>query len=321
MENKALYLQKHGVPASRLVMGCMGLGGGWDPGHVLNAEDVTNAHAAVEAALSAGINMFDHADIYARGRAEQAFGKVLQERPELRERMIIQSKCGIRQNSFDFSKDHILSSVDGILGRLGVEYIDILLLHRPDPLMEPEEVAEAFGKLKRAGKVKGFGVSNMSAEQMKFLQAHLDEPLLVNQLELSLAKLDWVDSVISVNQAAGTSVSFPHGTLEYCRKENVQIQAWGPLAKGIHTGSVNLDDQPANVRQTAELVRDMAAQKAVSPEAIVLAWLMRHPAGIQPVIGTSRPERIRACAEALQVELSREEWYSLYIASRGKRLP
>lgn len=319
-------LQKRGIPASRLVLGCMGFGGGWNRNPV-TANDLKEAHAAVETALSAGITMFDHADIYAYGKAEQVFGQVLQERPELREQMVIQSKCGIRFDEglgrparYDFSEEHILASVDGILSRLGVDSLDILLLHRPDPLMEPEEVAGAFEKLKQGGKVKGFGVSNMSPMQIRYLQSCLDAPLLVNQLELNLAKLDWLEAGVLVNQKEGAAVSFPDGTLEFCQMEQIQIQAWSPLAKGVFTGR-ELENQPESVRQTAALVQELAVQKGASPEGIVLAWLMRHPAGIQPVLGTIRPERIQASAEALRVSLTREEWYTLYVSSRGRKMP
>lgn len=323
---KTIPLQKRGIPASRLVLGCMGFGGGWNRNPV-TADDLKQAQAAVETALSAGITMFDHADIYAYGKAEQAFGQVLQERPELREQMVLQSKCGIRFDEgpgrparYDFSAEHIFSSVDGILSRLGVESLDILLLHRPDPLMEPEEVAGAFDKLKQAGKVKGFGVSNMSPSQIRFLQSCLDAPLLVNQLELSLAKLDWLEAGVLVNQKEGAAASFPEGTLEFCQMEQIQIQAWSPLAKGVFTGR-ELENQPESVRLTAALVQEMAERKETTPEAIVLAWLMHHPAGIQPVLGTIRPERIQASAEAIHVNLSREEWYSLYVSSRGRKMP
>lgn len=318
-------IQQRGLAASRLVLGCMGLGGGW------NDEPITEmhlaaAHAAVEAALEAGINMFDHADIYTRGKAEQVFGQVLKERPELRERIVLQSKCGIRfadngiPGRYDFSKEHILRSVDGSLRRLGVEYLDILLFHRPDPLMEPEEVAEAMSALKSAGKVRAFGVSNMSAGQIRLLQAYSKEPFIVNQLEMSLAKIGWLDQGVHVNQSAAKEDIFPEGTLEYCRLENIQIQAWAPLAQGVFSGR-DLSDQPASIRETAGLVQAMANEKSTTPEAIILAWLMRHPAGIQPVIGTANPERIRACGEAVNITLTREEWYTLYVSSRGRALP
>jgi predicted oxidoreductase len=321
-----LPLNRHGFEVSRLVMGCMGFGGGWnrDP---ITAEHVRQMNEALDAALSVGINMLDHANIYAMGKAEETFGKVLKERPGLRDSLVIQSKCGIRfQDSptvpgrFDFSKGHIVESVDAILSRLGIETLDILLLHRPDPLVEPEEVAEAFSTLQQAGKVKRFGVSNMSAGQMRLLQAFLDEPLVANQLELSLLKLDWLDAGVHVNQEAGKLSSFPEGTIEYCRLENVQIQAWSPLARGLFSGG-DLNDAAPNVKATADLVAGLAEQKGVSREAIVLAFLMRHPARIQPVLGTVRPDRILACAEAEKVQLSREEWYHLYVTSRGVPMP
>ncbi|TDL56113.1 aldo/keto reductase [Paenibacillus dendritiformis] len=318
-------IQQRGLAASRLVLGCMGLGGGWND-EPITEQHLAAAHAAVEAALEAGINMFDHADIYTRGKAEEVFGQVLKERPEWRERIVLQSKCGIRfadngiPGRYDFSKEHILRSVDGSLKRLGIEYLDILLFHRPDPLMEPEEVAEAMSALKSAGKVRAFGVSNMSAGQIRLLQAYSKEPFIVNQLEMSLAKIGWLDQGVHVNQNAAKEDIFPEGTLEYCRLENIQIQAWGPLAQGVFSGR-DLSDQPASIRETAELVQAMANEKGTTREAIILAWLMRHPAGIQPVIGTANPERIRACGEAVNLTLTREEWYTLYVSSRGRALP
>ncbi|AIQ10897.1 aldo/keto reductase [Paenibacillus durus] len=323
---KTLPLNKRGIPASRLVLGCMGLGGGWDR-EAITKEQIKEGHEAVEAALSIGINMFDHADIYTRGKAEQVFGTVLKERPELRERIILQSKCGIKlaepgesSNVFDFSKSHILSSVDGILSRLGVEYLDILLLHRPDPLMDPEEVGEALHLLKQSGKVRHFGVSNMSQGQIKLLQAYSEEPFIVNQLEMSLEKIYWLDSVVSVNQQAWREQGMPEGTIEHCRLENIQLQAWGPLAQGKYSGRP-LDGESETVRSTARLVRTLADEKGTTPEAIVLSWLMTHPAAIQPVIGTVSPKRIAACEGADKLTLTRKEWYDLYVSSRGVRLP
>lgn len=324
--DKKTPLQKRGYDASQLVLGCMGLGGGWS-GNPVTPELIKQAHEAVDAAQSIGITMFDHADIYARGNAELVFGKVLQERPELRDQIMIQSKCGIRFDEgpgrpgrYDFSKEHITASVEGILTRLNIESLDILLLHRPDPLMEPEEVAEAFLRLKQSGKVQAFGVSNMSAAQIRFLQASIQEPLIVNQLEMSLLKLDWLDNGIHQNQKQGTQVSFPDGTMEFCQTENIQIQAWSPLAKGLFSGK-DLEGHSEAVKQTAALVQSMSEEKGTTREAIVLAWLMRHPARIQPVIGTSQAQRIRACGDAAKIELTREEWYSLYVSSRGSKMP
>lgn len=323
---RTLPLNKHGIPASRIALGCMGLGGGWDH-EPITLENIKQGHDAVDAALSIGINMFDHADIYTRGKAEKVFGQIFRERPSLREEIILQSKCGIKlmepgdtSNVFDTSGEHILSSVDGILSRLGTEYIDILLLHRPDPLMDPEEIGAALRQLKATGKVRHFGVSNMSAAQIKLLQAYSDEPFIVNQLDMSLAKIAWLDAVVSVNRSPWKDNTFPEGTIEHCRLENIQIQAWGPLAQGIFSGRT-LDNQPQNIMNTAAMVKTLAEEKGTTAEAIVLSWLMTHPAAIQPVIGSVNPQRITACADADKLELSRKEWYDLYISSRGSQLP
>jgi predicted oxidoreductase len=316
-----------GQANSRIIYGCMGLGGGWTK-NPITQEDVRTAEGAVEAALEAGMRTFDHADIYAYGKAESVFGQVLAARPDLRETIQIQSKCGIRfpdatgGQRFDFSKAYILRAVDGILGRLGIETLDTLLLHRPDVLMEPDDVAEAFTMLRDAGKVRQFGVSNMGAAQMQFLQRSLDAPLVVNQLELSLSHRHWLDAAIHVNQDAGREVHFGEGTLEYCQMHDVQVQAWSPLSRGLYTRPLT-GSEPDDVRETALLVQKLAAEFGVAPEAIVLGWLMRHPAKIQPVIGTVNPTRIRACADADRIanSLSREQWYALYISARGVALP
>jgi predicted oxidoreductase len=322
-----LPLVARGVATSRLILGCMPFGGGWDRTPI-TSEHIQKAERALDAALSIGISMFDHADIYTMGKAESTFGTILKRRPELRSQIVIQSKCGIRfaddagPGRFDFSTEHILAAVDGSLQRLGVEYLDILLLHRPDPLVEPDQVAEAFGRLKSSGKVRYFGVSNMSVGQIRFLQRSLPDQLMVNQLEMSLAHLRWLDQGVHVNQDAGATVNFAEGLLEHCQTERIQIQAWGPLAQGRFSGKP-VPDAPAPIQQTAALVARMAGEKGTTPEAIVLGWLMRHPAQIQPVIGTTSPERIIACQDAeRQAQLmTREEWYALYVSARGKPMP
>lgn len=320
-------LAKRGLATSPLVLGCMSFGGGWNR-NPIREQDVRDAEQAIDAALAIGITMFDHADIYAYGKAEETFGRVLKNRSSLRDHIILQSKCGIRfaddhaPGRFDFSRSHILASVDGSLQRLGVDYLDILLLHRPDPLMEPEEVAEAFSSLKSSGKVRYFGVSNMSASQIRFLQRALPDQIAVNQLEMSLAHLDWLDQGVHVNQKAGTTVNFAEGLLEYCQTENIQLQAWGPLAQGCFSGRPTTDE-PEHIQKTAALVQQMATNKETTLEAIVLAWLLRHPAAIQPVIGTINPQRIAACKDAQQQaqHMTREEWYSLYVSARGESMP
>lgn len=326
MAMATLPLVRRGIGASRLALGCMGLGGGWNDTGIDRAH-VREAEAAIEAALEVGINFFDHADIYTRGKAETVFGRVLKGRPGLRDTIRIQTKCGIRFGTgerapgrYDFSRKHILESVDASLSRLGAEYLDVLLLHRPDPLMDGAEVAEALRLLNDQGKVRHFGVSNMSEGQIRYLQASLDVPVVVNQLEMGLTRIGFLESGVHVNQEAAKANTFPDGTLEFCRLQNIQLQAWGPLANGYLSGRA-LDDAPETVRATARLVATIAEERAVPREAVVIAWLLAHPAAIQPVIGTKNPARIRACAQAESVELGREDWYALYVAARGRPLP
>lgn len=309
----AFPLQTRGISGSRLVLGCMRVG---EPGNPVPAEEV------FEAAWDAGIRMFDHADIYQGGRAEAACGEWLGRHPDRREQLVIQSKCGIRPGRYDCSRRHILAAVDGILERLGTPWLDILLLHRPDPLLEPVEVAEAFAELQASGRVRHFGVSNMNVPQVRLLQRALPMPLVVNQLEMSLARLDWVDDGVHVNHPGGPGTRFPAGMLEYAAMHDIQLQAWGALGRGAFSGR-SLEDAATPTQRAAGLVAELAADKGTSPEAIVLGWLLRHPARIQPVVGTTSPQRILACRDALQVAgaLSREEWYSLYLAARGGPIP
>lgn len=324
---KILPLKRRGIDTSRLVLGCMPFGGGWNRDPV-TSQDIKQAEQALDAALSIGISMLDTADVYKFGKSETIIGTILKSQPSLRQQLVIQSKCGIQPaegslpTRFNFSKEHLLSAVDSSLQRLGIDYLDILLLHRPDPLMEPEEVAEAFGKLKATGKVRYFGVSNMNVSQIRFLQSALPDQLAVNQLEISLSHLDWLDQTVHVNQKAGLNVHFGEGILEYCQLENIQIQAWGPLSQGLFSGRI-VENSPETVEKTAKLVKQLAIAKETTAEAIVLGWLMKHPALIQPVIGTARPERIKACQDAERQSqlMTREEWYSLYESSRGKPMP
>lgn len=325
---KLMPLERRGISDSRLVLGCMGFGGSWDLTDPITPSHIRQAEAAVEAALSIGITMYDHADIYKRGKAESVFGQVLKQQPKLREQIVIQSKVGIHlpdgilPGRFNFSKEHILLSVDGILERLGTEYLDVLLLHRPDSLMEPDEIAEAFTKLKLSGKVRNFGVSNMSQGQIRFLQSALPDPIVANQLEMSLLHHDWVDQGIHVNQKAGLKDNFPEGLMEFMQMENIQIQAWGPLAQGRFSGRV-MENATESEMKTAALVKQLADENETTPESIALAWLMKHPARIQPVIGTVTPERIIACKDAVQQaeNMTREQWYTLLVNARGVNMP
>ena len=318
-------LEKYLPGVSTLSYGCMGLGGGWNDS-TFGQQEIKQAHEIVDICLENKINFFDHADIYTRGKAEQVFGEVLKARPQLRESIYLQSKCAIRfedehaPGRYDFSADWIGQSVDGILRRLNTDYIDVLLLHRPDPLMEPEEVARTFDYLKASGKVRHFGVSNMNAQHMAFLQAHLDMPLVVNQIEISLAQLGWLDEVVMAGNPDGKDLNFSTGTMEYCRLNEVQIQSWSSLCKGLFSGK-DTSAEPAHIQRTAELVTKLAGEYQTSREAIVLAFLLRYPGKIQPVIGTTNAERIKASCMATDVTLSREHWYSLYVSARGQALP
>src|SRR6202050_96755 len=315
------------LEVSRLALGCMGLGGGWEADVKLTKHHEHQAREFLDTAEEIGANFFDHANIYRRGRAEEVFGRALKERPSLRDKIVIQSKCGIRwaddppgtPQRFDFSREHILESVDAILARLGTDHLEILLLHRPDPLWEGEEIAEAFRKLLSAGKVRYFGVSNQGRFQMEYLQSFLPEPLVANQVEMNVLHHGFVEVGISFNQSSPRYPDGWEGTMEYCRLKGVLLQAWSPLAQGILTG--NLDHQPGNVKETALLVQKYAQRHATTAEDILVAGLLKHPAKIQPGLGTSRPDPLRACAKAVSVSLSREEWYSLFAAARGAIMP
>jgi len=310
---------------SPIAFGCMGLGGTWDNSPI-SAVDIKKTHEVIDTAIDADITLFDHADIYTFGKAEQVFGEVLKARPELRELISIQSKCAIRfeddlgPQRYDCSPEWIISSVENSLSRLNIEQLDILMLHRPDPLMEPDLIAQAFDTLAGSGKVKNFGVSNMQHHQMSFLSSALSQPLVVNQVELSLSHLAWLEEGVTSGNSGEPATNYAAGTIEYCRQNNIQLQSWGCLSQGLFTGR-DISQEPLHVQKTAELISKLAAEYQVSKEAIVLSWLMRHPANIQPVIGTTNIERIKACAAADKIKLTRERWYELWLCARGHALP
>lgn len=303
------------LEVSRIAFGCMRL-----------SENVSEALASIQAALEAGINFFDHADIYGQGRREEVFSAIWREIPGLRERVVLQSKCGIRHagepdgrapKRYDFSRAHIVAAVEGSLRRLRTDHLDILLLHRPDALVEPEEVARAFDDLQMSGKVRFFGVSNHTAAQIQLLQRWVKQTLVINQVEFSLLHTHLLDEGIIFNRSDWPQPLRNEGTLEFCRLHEITLQAWSPLARGALSRAV----QDERVARTARLVESLAAEKGVSAEAILIAWILRHPAQIQPIIGTVNPARIRAACQADAVELTREEWYNLFIAGRGAELP
>ncbi|MDD2236347.1 MAG: aldo/keto reductase [Kiritimatiellae bacterium] len=321
---KYVMIPQTDLSVSRLAYGCMRLCGSWNREPITDAERST-AERAIEAALEAGINFFDHADIYCLGKSEIAFSSIWREHPSLRSKIVLQSKCGIRfaddpapgdPKRYDFSYKHLVGSVEGILQRLGTDYLDILMLHRPDPLMESEEVARAFDELHRSGKVRWFGVSNFSAMQIQLLSHWVDQPIVISQNELSLGHAHLIHEGVLVNQIEGDGAR-ASGLLDYCRLRGIFLQAWSPLGGGRFF-QASRTERDARIIDAVELI---ARNRSVSPEAIMLAWIMRHPAGIQPVIGTGHPDRIRACAQADELELSREEWYELFTVARGDRMP
>jgi len=321
MKNKISKLKQ-----SRLIYGTMGLGGGWNKNNI-EKKDITEAQEAIEAALEIGINFFDTANIYQFTKSEKVFGKYLEANPNLRGKIYIQSKVGIilateeRKGQFDFSYEHIIKEVASSLKRLKTDYLDCLLLHRPDPLMEVMEVKAAVDYLFKNGMIKSIGVSNMGQHQIKNIANYIERPIAANQLEMSLSKLDFVNGEILFNQPGYNSMDFPVGTLEYCKRKEISLQAWSPMARGIFTGKKLDKDANINVLMTKEMVASMAEEKNVSGEAIVLAWLMRHPALISPVIGTKNPARIRSIKGACDLQLTRNEWYDLFITSRGEDMP
>ncbi|HFZ6638173.1 TPA: aldo/keto reductase family oxidoreductase [Streptococcus agalactiae] len=296
-----------GIQATRIALGCMRM----------SDLEGKQAEEVVGTALDLGINFFDHADIYGGGLSELRFRDAIKHLNVNRDKMIIQSKCGIREGYFDFSKEYILSSVDGILERLGTEYLDFLILHRPDVLVEPEEVAEAFTKLRAEGKVKHFGVSNQNRFQMELLQSYLDEPLAVNQLQLSPAHTPMFDAGLNVNMLNKASIEHDDGIVDYCRLKRVTIQAWSPFQIDLSRGLfVNHPDY----KELNETIAKLAKNYNVSSEAIVIAWILRHPAPIQAIVGSMNPSRLKAIDKANDIALTREEWYDIY-RSAGNILP
>lgn len=296
-----------GIQATRIALGCMRM------------SDLKGKQAeeVVGTALDLGINFFDHADIYGGGLSELRFRDAIKHLNVNRDKMIIQSKCGIREGYFDFSKEYILSSVDGILERLGTEYLDFLILHRPDVLVEPEEVAEAFTKLRAEGKVKHFGVSNQNRFQMELLQSYLDEPLAVNQLQLSPAHTPMFDAGLNVNMLNKASIEHDDGIVDYCRLKRVTIQAWSPFQIDLSRGLfVNHPDY----KELNETIAKLAKNYNVSSEAIVIAWILRHPAKMQAIVGSMNPFRLKAIDKANDIALTRKEWYDIY-RSAGNILP
>lgn len=295
---------------SAIIQGCMRM------------PDLTKEAAAkvIRTAYDCGVNFFDHATCYGNGEAEVRFSEAFPLTGIRREDIFIQSKCGIcpERNEFDWTKENILSSVDGILSRLRTDYLDTLLLHRPDVLFEPEEVAQAFDELEKSGKVRWFGVSNLMPMQTELLKKYVKQPLVINQLQLSLEQSQLIDQALYMNnKTTDFSVARDGSALDYCRLNDITIQAWSPLQYGMFGGTfIDNPDFP----ELNKALEELAQREGVTKAAVAVAWILRHPAKMQVIIGSMNPEHIREVCEAANVKLSHHDWYELYLAS-GKFLP
>ncbi len=305
---KTVNLGTSGLKVPCIAVGCMRI----------NKLEPAQAEHFVHAALDQGAYFFDHADIYGDGDCESVFAKAIHMNSTVREKVLLQSKCGIRRGvAFDFSKDHILKSVDGSLKRLNTEYLDVLLLHRPDALVEPEEVAEAFDILQSNGKVRHFGVSNQNPMQIKLLKRYVRQPIVANQLQLSITNATMISQGQHVNMQDDFAVNRDGSVLDYCRLHDITIQPWSPFQYGMFEG-VFLGNEKFPVLNRK--IDEIAAKYSVSNTTITMAWLLRHPAGMQPVTGTMNVQRLKDCVKAAGIRLTREEWYEIYLAA-GNTLP
>lgn len=325
--SNTLALHKYFPEASQLVLGTMNLGGGWNQDPVATA-DINQAFDLVSTAIDNGINVIDLADIYTFGKSESTIGELFKRERSLRHHLILQSKVGIKLTpsfdvkQYDLSGDWITESVNNSIKRLHDNNLDILFLHRPDPLMQLDETAAALTKLHEQGKFEYLAVSNMHAGQMAWLQNALNIPIIANQLEMSLASSDFVEDGLTTNMSINAQNGFPRGTLEYCHQAGVQLQAWGAMAQGLYAKELEDGAQAdARIQATREVLAEYAALYEVDINAIVLAWLMRHPSNIQPVLGTTNSERLAQLCESTKVRLTREQWYRILQAKRGQEVP
>ncbi len=304
---RTIKLGKSKLQVPVIAVGCMRI----------NRLERSEAERFVQTALELGANFFDHADIYGGGACEELFADAVHMCDTVREKIILQSKCGIRRGVFDFSKEHILKSVDGSLKRLKTDYLDVLLLHRPDALVEPEEVAEAFDILQEKGKVRNFGVSNQNPMQMQLLQKYIKQPIVANQLQLSITNANMISQGLHVNMLDDSSVNRDGSVLDFCRFNDITIQPWSPFQYGFFEG-VFLDNE--KFPKLNEKINEVAAKYNVSNTTITMAWLLRHPAKMQPVTGTMNVSRLKDCVKAAEIKLTRDEWYAIYLAA-GNILP
>ncbi len=295
------------IPVSQVALGCMRISS-------MTAEECARY---INHALDCGYNYFDHADIYGGGKCEEVFGAALALNPSLRDKMVIQTKCGIRPGRYDFSKEHIIASAEKSLAKLGIEQIDVLLLHRPDLLMEPEEVAAAFDHLYTTGKVRAFGVSNHSALQIELLKKYVRQPISINQMQLSITNAAMVASGANVNLANKDGINYDGYLRDYCRLHEITVQPWSPLQHGFISGTfLGSPDYPELNKKLCE----MGEKYGVTDTGIAIAWLLRLPEQMQPVVGSTNAARIAEIAKAADITLSREDWYDIY-RTAGYKLP
>lgn len=305
---KYYELPQTDLKVSKLALGCMRIAD----------KSVEEVETLITTALELGINFFDHADIYGGGQSERIFGEVLRRNPNMRESMIIQTKCAIVPGKrYDFSKEYILNSVDESIERLQCGYIDILLLHRPDALCDPQEVAEAFDELYSSGKVKYFGVSNHTPYQIELLQKYCHQPIIINQLQLSIVHSVMIDSGLNMNMKKDWAQDRDGGVLDYCRLKDITIQPWSVVQASWAEGTFL--NNPS-YKKLNDVLDCLAKKYEVASSAIAVAWLLRHPAHMQPILGTTSPIHLKEIVQAVDVHLSRQEWYDLYLASE-KPLP
>jgi predicted oxidoreductase len=305
---KTINLGSSGLQVPVIAVGCMRI----------DTIGKAEAEKFVKTAVDGGAVFFDHADVYGEGACEEIFAEAIGMNSGVREKIILQSKCGIRRGvAFDFSRAHILASVDGILKRLKTDYLDVLLLHRPDLLVEPEEVAEAFGILHSGGKVRNFGVSNQNPMQIQLLEKFVKQPIVANQLQLSITNAAMISQGLHVNMADDAAVNRDGSILDFCRLRDITIQPWSPFQYGFFAGVFLGNSQFPELNAKID---EIARKYAVSNTTIALAWLLRHPAKFQPVTGTMNAGRLKDCIRAADIVLSREEWYEIYLAA-GNILP
>ena len=304
---QTIKLGKSDLQVPPIAVGCMRI----------NSIGKADAEKFIHTALELGLNFFDNADIYGAGACEEIFSDAVHMNDDIRDKIIIQSKCGIRKGMYDFSKKHILEAVDGSLKRLKTDYLDVLLLHRPDALMEPEEVAEAFDILQSSGKVRHFGVSNEKPMQIELLQNSLRQPIVANQLQLSITNANMISNGINVNMENDSAVDRDGSVLDYCRLKGITIQTWSPFQYGFFQG-VFLGN--GKFPALNEKIGELAKKYGVSDTTIALAWILRHPARMQVVIGTMNIGRLKDCRKAADLSLTREEWYEIYRAA-GNKIP